>query len=67
VEAQVNAMRFSAVFEPRIMPIRIVQGEERALPANGAPAEGTQAPQDDVPEDLDQRVRQVGEWQLEDW
>lgn len=24
-------------------------------------------PLQELPEDLDQRVRQIGEWQLEDW
>ncbi|MDB5860287.1 MAG: hypothetical protein JWQ76_3976 [Ramlibacter sp.] len=60
-------MRFSAVFQlplaPRLAveraaPVRV---EEPAAPVTPGP----RAPQfADLPEDLDQRVRMVGEWQL---
>lgn len=36
------------------------------MPQEEVPA-GVGAPEDDLPEDLDQRVRRIGEWQLEDW
>jgi hypothetical protein len=59
-------MRFSSVFEPR-MPLRMEQAEQR-VPQGMPPAEDRRAPAaTDLPDDLDQRVRQVGEWQLEDW
>jgi hypothetical protein len=59
-------MRFSNVFDPQ-PPMRAAQGCERGEDAH-SPAAGTPpaAPQE-VPDDLDQRVRQIGEWQLEDW
>jgi hypothetical protein len=62
-------MRFSAVFDPP-MPMRSSQAEDRVqeapvpVHASAAPAPW---PPEQPPEDLDQRVRQVGEWQLEDW
>ena len=60
-------MRFSSVFEPR-MPLRMEQGEERAPQGMPATASERQAPAaQELAEDLDQRVRQSGEWQLEDW
>lgn len=60
-------MRFSTVFEPR-MPLRGAQGEDGAH-ASTTPGAVQQAavPPRDLPDDLDQRVRQIGEWQLEDW
>lgn len=61
-------MRFSAVFDP-ILPMRTSQAEDRAEDrprSESAPAAAPWPPQQ-PPEDLDQRVRQVGEWQLEDW
>lgn len=58
-------MRFSAVFEPR-MPMRNAQAEERAAQQQ-AQGEPIAAPPQQLPDDLDQRVRQIGEWQLEDW
>lgn len=60
-------MRFSSVFEPR-MPLRMEQAEERA--PQGMPPAGNDRPAPattEIPDDLDQRVRQIGEWQLEDW
>lgn len=59
-------MRFSTVFEPR-MPLRGAQGEDSAH--SGAPPASQQAVllPAELPDDLDQRVRQSGEWQLEDW
>jgi hypothetical protein len=58
-------MRFSAVFEPR-MPMRAAQAEERAAQQE-AKTELPAPPLQELPDDLDQRVRQIGEWQLEDW
>lgn len=60
-------MRFSTVFEPR-MPLRGAQGQDSAH-ASSIPTEVRQAaiPPRELPDDLDQRVRQIGEWQLEDW
>jgi hypothetical protein len=60
-------MRFSSVFEPR-QPLRAAQADERAQDraAPTLPA-ATPTPQAEPADDLDQRVRQMGEWQLEDW
>jgi hypothetical protein len=58
-------MRFSAAFESG-MPMRAAQAQERAVQQQVA-AEQTAIPPQDLPDDLDQRVRQIGEWQLEDW
>ena len=56
-------MRFSTLFEPS-PPVRSAPAREQALaPAQVAPAPPVQPP----PDDLDQRVRETGEWQLEDW
>lgn len=61
-------MRFSAVFDPR-MPMRSSQAEDRAEETRSVSTTAAAAPwpPHQPPEDLDQRVRQVGEWQLEDW
>jgi hypothetical protein len=56
---QVNRMRFSSLFQPSI-PLPEMRREEpvRELPQPVA------APARDLPEDLDARVRLIGEWQL---
>lgn len=46
--------------------MRAAQAQERAVQQQVA-AEQTAIPPQDLPDDLDQRVRQIGEWQLEDW
>ena len=60
-------MRFSAVFQlplaPRLAaggpaPVRVEEAAAPMVPVSQAPAFA------DLPEDLDQRVRLVGEWQL---
>ncbi|HEX2547295.1 MAG TPA: hypothetical protein VHL79_20600 [Ramlibacter sp.] len=55
-------MRFSSIFQLPITP-REAAGE--AAPRRDAPAEAAPAPlEQDLPDDLDARVRLVGEWQL---
>ena len=60
-------MRFSAVFQlpltPRLAaeapaPVRVEEPAAPVMPVPPAPSFA------DLPEDLDQRVRLVGEWQL---
>lgn len=46
--------------------MRAAQAEERAAQQGVKAEEPAPLPQE-LPEDLDQRVRQIGEWQLEDW
>ncbi|MBI5276354.1 MAG: hypothetical protein HY854_07830 [Burkholderiales bacterium] len=50
------------------MPLRMEQADDR-VPQGMPPAaeEKKAAAAAELPDDLDQRVRQVGEWQLEDW
>ncbi|MBA2674510.1 hypothetical protein [Ramlibacter sp.] len=61
-------MRLSSVFDSKFL-VRFPQSQEHA----GTVAAAKQATSimpvltQDLPEDLDQRVRQIGEWQLEDW
>lgn len=57
-------MRFSSAFDPP-QPMRSAQAEDRPPETPATPIAPIQA--DALPDDLDQRVRQVGEWQLEDW
>ena len=61
-------MRLSSVFDPHFLTGRFASTPERAAANALAPADSVMPvlPQD-IPEDLDQRVRQIGEWQLEDW
>ena len=69
---QVNLMRFSAIFQlPLPLPRAAQEGEavgvESAAIVPAAPAPATSEPSRwpaDLPEDLDARVRLVGEWQL---
>ena len=60
-------MRFSSVFEST-PPMRIAQAPDRAEEsfAVSTPATPNPAPAETL-DDLEQRVRQIGEWQLEDW
>lgn len=46
--------------------MRAAQAEERAAQQH-VTAEPPAPPPQELPDDLDQRVRQIGEWQLEDW
>ena len=46
--------------------MRAAQAEQRAAQQE-AKVEVPAPPLQELPEDLDQRVRQIGEWQLEDW
>jgi hypothetical protein len=61
-------MRLSAIFEPRRPPPTLLAQQQDELGPDSVPPAGDDpavAPQ--LPDDLDQRVRQIGEWQLEDW
>jgi hypothetical protein len=59
-------MRLSSVFDSKLTG-RSSQAPERAAAPAAGPAEAVATLPPDVPDDLDQRVRQIGEWQLEDW
>lgn len=61
-------MRLSSVFDPRF-PVRFPQSQERADAPQASQQIASTLPltAQDLPDDLDQRVRQIGEWQLEDW
>ena len=69
---QVNLMRFSAIFQlPLPLPRAAQDGEPAAVePASVVPVAAARAAAEssrwpaDLPEDLDARVRLVGEWQL---
>jgi hypothetical protein len=71
LESLVNLMRFSSVFPTRLTqrqaarPERAVRGGPHVPAAPVAPVvpETAALPQD-PPDDLDQRVRLIGEWQL---
>jgi hypothetical protein len=57
-------MRFSSAFQPRAVrpqpaPERQPVQAEQTPPRTAAPAPG-----EELPEDLDARVRLIGEWQL---
>ncbi|MDE2605271.1 MAG: hypothetical protein KGL68_05025 [Burkholderiales bacterium] len=54
-----SSMRFSSIFQQPSPPYE-VQREETAREA----AHPVATPQPELPEDLDARVRLVGEWQL---
>jgi hypothetical protein len=76
LESLVAIMRFSSAFPSRI-PQRQAARQERAVrggphvPSAAAPpvmAEPVAAAVQELPDDLDQRVRLIGEWQLgESW
>lgn len=56
-------MRFSSVFQHNVP--RQPAGEEVPGPVEAAPEPpAAQAPAQELPDDLDARVRLVGEWQL---
>jgi len=57
---QVNPMRFSSAFQPKPQPAR----EQRVEEVRETPQPIAAAPGQDLPDDLDARVRLVGEWQL---
>ncbi len=61
-------MRLSSVFDSKFS-VRFPQLQEHAATAAAAKQAANSMPvlAQDLPEDLDQRVRQIGEWQLEDW
>ena len=61
-------MRLSSVFDSRF-PVRFPQPQESTgtSPAAKQAIHALPALAQDLPDDLDQRVRQIGEWQLEDW
>lgn len=58
-------MRFSTIFESRAL--RSAPAEEGVAAATPVAADKPVTAPAELPEDLDQRVRQVGEWQLDDW
>jgi hypothetical protein len=63
-DLQVNSMRFSSVFQPPAMrpqaaSARVPAQTDQAPPHTAAPPAG-----EELPEDLDARVRLIGEWQL---
>ena len=59
---QVNLMRFSALFQHRPPQSPAVEVPVRAEAV--APRPEAAVPASDLPEDLDARVRLLGEWQL---
>jgi hypothetical protein len=64
--AQVNVMRFSAAFQlPLSLPRAAQPAEPAPQPAAAAPTPEARTPlTPDLPDDLDARVRLIGEWQL---
>lgn len=64
---QVNLMRFSAVFQSRSLR-PAAEGERLAAAAEAVPGPVMQAaPAQELPEDLDARVRLLGEWQVSEY
>jgi hypothetical protein len=63
---QVNLMRFSSVFQLPAVPQQHAQPVHAAASAKREIVEkpAAAAPGHDLPEDLDARVRLIGEWQL---
>jgi len=57
-------MRFSSIFQSSSPPRPEAAREKPRPEAEVAP--GTSEPPQDLPEDLDARVRLIGEWQLGD-
>lgn len=63
-------MRFSAAHSASKLPLPLAGGvadvidDEPPRPAGGSTPPW---PADQPPDDLDERVRLVGEWQLDDW
>lgn len=63
-------MRFSALFAQSEFPLQVMQGDDAARPEGDASADRERSTIDrkeEEAEDLDQRVRRIGEWQIEDW
>jgi hypothetical protein len=58
---QVKSMRFSSIFQRQPRP-REARKEETSARQNPRPT--TSAPPRELPEDLDARVRLLGEWQV---
>ena len=56
-------MRFSSVFQPAVPRAESAGADALRTPAEERPVEPPPTAQD-LPEDLDARVRLVGEWQL---
>lgn len=56
---QVKPMRFSSLFQP--IPPASGQAQEKPLPDSG---QATAMPPHELPDELDARVRLIGEWQL---
>lgn len=56
-------MRFSSVFQFPLSQPMVAQPRE-AAPVEQLPQAPTPAVAPDLPDDLDQRVRMIGEWQL---
>lgn len=59
-------MRFSSAFESRSVVCDAPSQHGTSIPKEDAAA-GSESAVQELPEDLDQRVRAIGEWQLEDW
>jgi hypothetical protein len=58
-------MRFSAIFQLPAVPQQPAAGTREAAPVERTAPEATaQAVPPELPDDLDARVRLVGEWQL---
>jgi hypothetical protein len=58
-------MRFSSVFQLPAMPQHPAAAARPAAPTESAVEPAAQhVPGDDLPDDLDARVRLIGEWQL---
>jgi hypothetical protein len=62
-------MRFSSVFQLPAVPSQSATAAPEAAPADEAPvrqqaAAAEAVPGTDLPDDLDARVRLIGEWQL---
>jgi hypothetical protein len=62
---QVNLMRFSSVFQLPVVPQQpAAPAREAASAEHTAEPPAAPAPGEDLPDDLDARVRLIGEWQL---
>jgi hypothetical protein len=56
-------MRFSSVFQLPVVPPQSTTGQVPGTPIESQPPAPTAAPQA-LPDELDERVRLIGEWQL---
>jgi hypothetical protein len=64
---QVNPMRFSSAFQPHREPPQSAAPEQEGAPATVSvevPSPAPAARPQELPDDLDARVRLIGEWQL---